>query len=478
MEFQEVFMKNLKDIFLKTTKYQVSPRGMKTKEILSVTTTYQLSKLSDDKFIFPFLFTPGRFVPIHFHLYENLWILTGSQTVKDLSYYLNNMKQFSDDGVVFNAPYGYRLFVNKGDQVRKLLELFEKDIDTRRGVLEIWDTSDLLKESKDIPCNDLIFVKIRDYILHFAIMNRSNDIHLGLGTNALQFSFIARLIFNCLKDKYNLQKIQMLHYSDSLHLYLENRNELPLAMMRYQGFEEEILKEVYPIYKNLDEEFYRIENFGFAPNVFIKMFNEVTDIQQSFNNRFNLYDIEEIKQLLFHYEDFYYSDIVKEEIDVLSKYDKVMKNIKEFKIIIDYIIQLVVEFSLENKSDKAINFDSSLLLKFIKNFDLVNSDETSFVYQNFLVFLIYSLLKQKFLLTEDLILFLFKKMRFDFFISFFSWMNSILLKRIYKKYKEGNKEETIDQINFKILGETMLKLEKESGLPVICFLLFWKQSNI
>lgn len=200
----------------------------------------------------------GRDVNVFFFLAEALWIFLGKRNVDFLSYFNSRMSTFSDDGGVFHAPYGFRMrhygvdaedYSYQGDsmipktdsnkhafqtenvsldQIEMAIEMLWKNHEDRRVVLSIWNpTMDLARDSKDIPCNDMWMLKVRDGQLHTTIQNRSNDLHWGLPTNIFQFSFIGEIIANCLGIKLGTQ----VHNSQSLHIYMDN----PLPHLIYQN---------------------------------------------------------------------------------------------------------------------------------------------------------------------------------------------------------------------------------------------------
>src|SRR5580692_11203956 len=55
------------------------------------------------------LFNRDRDANPFFHFMESLWILAGNSDVSTLAKYNGQIAQFSDDGKVFHAPYGYRM---------------------------------------------------------------------------------------------------------------------------------------------------------------------------------------------------------------------------------------------------------------------------------------------------------------------------------------------------------------------------------
>lgn len=190
------------------------------------------------------LFLNGRDINPFFLVVESLWILSGREEVYPLDVYNSRISNFSDDGMFFHAPYGKRLrsfgksFKNETylytrsyedeltksefvqvDQLRGIYDILKVNKDSRQAVASIWNPfTDLNYKTKDIPCNDTLFFKIRDGKLNLTIANRSNDFHWGLPTNLFQFSTILEIMAYTLGVRVGEQT----HLSDSLHIYLDN----------------------------------------------------------------------------------------------------------------------------------------------------------------------------------------------------------------------------------------------------------------
>ena len=80
----------------------VSPRGKLVKELRPA--CVEFTKPTNRT-----TFLGSRRINPFFQLAESLWILSGRADVQWLLQFNNNMGQFSDDGVWFNAPYGERI---------------------------------------------------------------------------------------------------------------------------------------------------------------------------------------------------------------------------------------------------------------------------------------------------------------------------------------------------------------------------------
>lgn len=222
--FSEVYPV-INEYLMKEKEWEMSRDG-NVKEILDfktiLTNPYRRLVGGKDRNINPF-----------FLLAEAMWIFYGRKDVRFLTLFNKNMENFSDDGKVFHAPYGFRLrhwgvrsedkFCEENlhaaqgyDQIADAIKMFENNTNTRQVVLSIWNPDfDLGTKTKDIPCNDIIMLKIRNGKLITTIQNRSNDLHWGLPTNIFQFSFLSEMIAACLGIELGTQT----HNSQSLHVY-------------------------------------------------------------------------------------------------------------------------------------------------------------------------------------------------------------------------------------------------------------------
>lgn len=202
----------------------LSPRGKKIKEIRPAAVEFTNPKNQ-------VTFVAGRKINPFFQRAEALWILAGRADVEWLTKYNQNMAEFSDDGVYFNAPYGerlrrwnvnsYREFIfNPIDQLEDVYRKILKDTDTRQAVASIYnplfDNADY--GGKDTPCNLELTFKVRDEKLDLTVFNRSNDVHWGLwGANLCQFTTIQMVVASWL----GVEVGTYTQITDSLHVYLE-----------------------------------------------------------------------------------------------------------------------------------------------------------------------------------------------------------------------------------------------------------------
>lgn len=158
-------------------------------------------------------------------LSEALWILAGRDDVAAIKPYNSHISDYSDDGNVLYGAYGARIY----HQIDPLIERLRKDPNDRRAVLQIWDQKgpdydpgsglgDLETTSKDPPCNNMVYFKLRQNKLHMTVINRSNDIHYGLfAVNLPTFGILQSYIAARLGVEMGTQT----HFSNSLHVYMD-----------------------------------------------------------------------------------------------------------------------------------------------------------------------------------------------------------------------------------------------------------------
>lgn len=157
-----------------------------------------------------------------FHLMESIWMLAGRNDVAFLSQFNGNMVNFSDDGATFNAAYGYRWRKHFGfDQLAEVIKVLKEDPGSRQAVVQIWDSADLGKKTKDKACNMQVIFDNRGDKLNMTVINRSNDIWWGAyGANAVHFSVLQEFIAQALGMPLGVYR----QSSHNLHLYTELYN--------------------------------------------------------------------------------------------------------------------------------------------------------------------------------------------------------------------------------------------------------------
>lgn len=193
--------------------HEVSPRGMLTKEITPVTITITNPRKR-------LITHPVRKLNYGFTIGEALWYLSGTDDVEQVAHYNKQWRNYSDDGKTLNGAYGKRIFQYEENgeiinQIEAVIEKFKQDKDSRHGTVLIFKPSDLIKTTKDVPCNNMLRFSIRNNKLQLMNVVRSNDIVFGLPYDIHFFTLLQELV----AARLGVELGNYVHVVDSLHLY-------------------------------------------------------------------------------------------------------------------------------------------------------------------------------------------------------------------------------------------------------------------
>ena len=170
----------------------------------------------------------GRAVNPVFAIVEAAWMLAGSNDLSPLEAILSDYKRFSDDGETLNGAYGFRLRSYFGfDQIDSAVKELKDSPVSRRVVLSLFSSSDLGKQSADIPCNTQLVLSIEDARLAMTVINRSNDLWLGVPYNWFTF----RILQDFIAREVGIPAGNQRHISTCMHLY-ERDAESARAVVR------------------------------------------------------------------------------------------------------------------------------------------------------------------------------------------------------------------------------------------------------
>src|SRR3990167_4752421 len=230
--------RNCNHLYIPTLRYilqqgkSTNPRGLKTKEIYPAIT---LIKNPRERFLSCY----GRNINPFFLVAEAVWILSGNGEVKWITHYNSQLNKYDDGYPDFHGAYGVRIrrygkykdalshmmWRTNGevDQLKEVYNKLKKDKHTRQAVMSLWNPFfDNEEGSKDYPCNNISYFKIRDNKLHLHQILRSNDVNLGLyPTNVFQFSMIQEYLASAL----GIEVGHLLFFSDSLHCYIDGETK-------------------------------------------------------------------------------------------------------------------------------------------------------------------------------------------------------------------------------------------------------------
>jgi len=163
------------------------------------------------------LFFEGRDCNPIFHIMESIWILSGRRDVSFLKLFNRNIDQFSDDGYVFNAAYGFRMRNHFGrDQLVEVINILKSDPCSRQAVIQLWDSEDLTKKTLDKCCNTQLVFDIVSNRVNLTVFNRSNDFWWGnAGSNIVHFSFLLEFVAAALRRPVGKMRTMI----NNLHIY-------------------------------------------------------------------------------------------------------------------------------------------------------------------------------------------------------------------------------------------------------------------
>jgi thymidylate synthase len=157
-----------------------------------------------------------------FALAEIIWIMRGRRDAEFLSYFNRSLAKFAGGAANLHGAYGFRLRKHFGvDQLEQAFETLRANPTSRQVVMQLWDLKVDSPEKSghprdaDIPCNTQCFLKVRNGRLEWTQLMRSNDVHLGLPHNLVQFTALQEIMAGWL----GLDLGSYHHLSDSLHIY-------------------------------------------------------------------------------------------------------------------------------------------------------------------------------------------------------------------------------------------------------------------
>ncbi|MET0061121.1 MAG: thymidylate synthase [Candidatus Thiodiazotropha endolucinida] len=158
---------------------------------------------------------------------ELLWYLSGTNAVEQISYYLPQYANESDDGETIFGGYGPRFLGKFGtNQFENIIDLLNKKQSTRRAVIQIFDANDIASYHKDIPCTCTLQFLLRDNLLHMYTNMRSNDAFIGLPHDIFAFTMLQEIFARTI----GVGLGKYMHFVSSLHIYMDNLPDTEIYM--------------------------------------------------------------------------------------------------------------------------------------------------------------------------------------------------------------------------------------------------------
>lgn len=172
------------------------------------------------------LFSHHRDANPFFHLFEAMWMLSGSNDARWLDRFVRNFSErYAEPGGLQHGAYGHRWRQHfEFDQLEVIAAILQQDPDSRQCILQMWDpAADLGATVRDKPCNQSVHFRVRHRLerpcLDITVFCRSNDIVMGAyGANYVHMTVMQEYMAALLG-------IQMGHYwqiSSDYHAYIRD----------------------------------------------------------------------------------------------------------------------------------------------------------------------------------------------------------------------------------------------------------------
>lgn len=147
---------------------------------------------------------------------ELLWYFNGDRSLEFISNFSKFWNNISDDGQTCNSAYGWRIKnMCEFDQIEKVIELLQKDPESRRAKININTPNRDVIETKDEPCTMSIHFMVRRNKLECTAIMRSNDIWFGFPYDVAYFTTLQKYI----ATRLGIECGWYTHYAVSLHMY-------------------------------------------------------------------------------------------------------------------------------------------------------------------------------------------------------------------------------------------------------------------
>lgn len=194
---------------------ETSPRGQRTVEVSPAVLI----------FVNPADVIPvgiGRKLRLEIGAAESAQLIGGVSDAAQLIAITPHFKTFVEDDDRLRGAYGPRTF----DQFPRVVQLLQRDPDSRQAGVMLWRPWDLARPCKDVPCTVQLQFLIRAGKLNMIVQMRSNDVFWGLAYDAWVFANVQRALAYALAIDVGTYT----HHAASLHIYVD-RDAAALAAL-------------------------------------------------------------------------------------------------------------------------------------------------------------------------------------------------------------------------------------------------------
>jgi thymidylate synthase len=145
------------------------------------------------------------------------WYISGDPNIKALGDIYGKIppiwERMADKDGNVNSNYGWQ--AQRGDQLNKVVQMLEKNPETRQATISIYDGKEIDKYATDTPCTYAVQFTILNNKLNMCVTMRSNDLWYGFCNDQYCFSELQRYVAMRIDKEVG----EYYHFAHNLHLY-------------------------------------------------------------------------------------------------------------------------------------------------------------------------------------------------------------------------------------------------------------------
>ena len=145
------------------------------------------------------------------------WYISGDPSIKALGDIYGKIppiwERMADKDGNVNSNYGWQ--AQRGDQPNKVVQMLEKNPETRQATISIYDGKEIDKYATDTPCTYAVQFTILNGKLNMCVTMRSNDLWYGFCNDQYCFSELQRYVAMRIDKEVG----EYYHFAHNLHLY-------------------------------------------------------------------------------------------------------------------------------------------------------------------------------------------------------------------------------------------------------------------
>jgi thymidylate synthase len=157
--------------------------------------------------------TPWRKFNNQYAEYEFNWYLSKSRSVENIKQKAKIWDTMHNGDNIVNSNYGWQW--SRNNQLDYVISELERDNNSRRAVLTIYDGKEHDQYKYDTPCTLSIVFCIQDDKLCMTVTMRSNDLVFGFCNDQYCFSKLQQMVALRLKKEVGWYY----HFAQNLHIY-------------------------------------------------------------------------------------------------------------------------------------------------------------------------------------------------------------------------------------------------------------------